>query len=197
MNKIVSVVQSIFADTKKLPFLIPPLGALLCVLIYRADPDALILQKWFLEIIALVLMGSAFSVAVFRVRIESNPLMKIMLAWSFAFFCREIHFAGTSTGVYIAAVLIAVWAWSWRERLAEPFRIGDFKTWVLTTGWAYFLTIIIQRRVFKHLPGMPDGFYILENDMHVEAEEFTEVIAHFCLLITCCCGFSSRFLRKK
>ena len=82
------------------------------------------------EVTALVVMGAAVAVSGFRALVEDNPLMPLLFAFCLAFFLREIHFAGTSKGVYIAAALIAVWAWRWRERLREPLGIGRFKAWL-------------------------------------------------------------------
>jgi hypothetical protein len=81
------------------------------------------------EIVALILTGASVAVSGFRIKVENNPLMLLLFTFCTAFFSREIHFVGTSNGVYIAVLIIAIWAWRWRERLAGPVNTGSFKSW--------------------------------------------------------------------
>ena len=197
MHKVFLLTKKVFYQVSPWPFLIPIAGALLCVLIFVLRPDALILQKPFLETVALILTGACFAVTAFRVKIEDNLLIRIFCLWTFIFFCREIHFAYTSDGVYIAALAIAIWIFIKRDALVEPLYSGSIKTWILTSSWAYFLAILVQRRFFKHLPLLPDAFYTFEHDIHVELEEFLEVVAHGILLVTTFCGFNPARLRHR
>jgi len=171
------------ADWK--PLLIAPASVLFVYFAVRMGWGAIV-AKPLLETIALVLTGSAFAVYGFRTITETNPLAKVMCVFSFAFFCREIHFPGTSTGIYIAVMGIAIWAWFLRKKLAKPFNTGRFKTWFFAMGWTYFLALLIQRRAFKHLFPLPE-FLALEQELHIATEEFLENIAHALLLATAFC----------
>ncbi len=142
------------------------------------------------EVTALVLTGAAVAVCGFRVLVEDNPLVPLLFAFCLAFFLREIHFAGTSKGVYIAAALIAYWAWRWRDRLGGPVSTGRFKAWLFAAGWAYFLALLVQRRFFKHV--FPDELLAWEQALVVPMEEWLEVVAHTLLLIMVFSGFSGR-----
>lgn len=151
---------------------------------------SLLMVKRPAEVTALILTGAAVAVSAFRVRVEDNPMMLPLCAFCLAFFLREIHFTGTSKGVYIAALLISIWVWRWRERLYEPFTTGAFKAWLFAAGWAYFLALLVQRRFFRHV--FPDALLAWERAVVVPMEEWLEVVAHALLLITVFSGFSGR-----
>ena len=174
-------------------FLIAPLAASIIAVVFAPERDIMVI-KGIPEFIALVLTGAAVAVSGFRLKIENSPLMPLLFAFCVAFFSREIHFAGTSTGVYIAVVLIALWAWLWRERLVNLVNTGRFKSWLFATGWAYLLALLVQRRFFKHV--FPDFLLAWEGHIHVPMEEWMEVVAHALLLVTVFSGFSGS-LRKR
>ena len=181
--------KSFFSNIDWRVFLIAPLGILLIAIIFEPQRDIFVI-KIVPEIMALVLTGAAVAVSGFRLRIEDNPLVLLMFAFCLAFFSREIHFAGTSTGVYIAVVAIGVWAWRWRERLVAPVNTGQFKSWLFAAGWTYFLALLIQRRFFKHV--FPESLLNWEHAMHVPMEEWMEVLAHALLLLTVLSGFNRK-----
>ena len=185
--------KSLFANIDARLFLIAPLAILIISIVFATERDIFIV-KVIPEYVALVLTGAAVAVSGFRLRIEANPMLPLMFAFCLAFFSREIHFAGTSTGVYVAVVLIAFWAWRWRERLVGPLNTGYFKSWLFATAWTYFLALLIQRRFFKHV--FPDAWLPWEQFIHVEMEEWMEVVAHGLLLVTVFSGFSWA-LRKR
>ncbi len=184
--------KGIFSNTDWRLFLIAPLGILIIAIVFEPQRE-IFLIKIVPEMMALVFTGAAVAVSGFRVRIENNPLVWLMFAFCLAFFSREIHFAGTSNGVYIAVIAIGVWAWRWRERLRVPVNTGYFKAWLYATGWTYFLALLIQRRFFKHV--FPASLLDWEHAMHVPMEEWMEVLAHALLLVTVFSGFSGK-LRK-
>lgn len=181
-----NLLHSIFYGVDFRPFLIAVVA-----IIFTATASLCgwksIVAKPLLETIALILTGAALAVYAFRAKTEQSPLTLIMSAFCFTFFCREIHFPGTSDGVYIGTAGIAVWAWFWRKRLIVPFHTGRFKTWFFAMGWTYFLALFIQRRAFKHLIPIPE-FLELEQALHIELEEALEVTAHALLLVTAFCG---------
>jgi hypothetical protein len=186
-------VKAFFSNLDWRLFLIAPLAAAIIALVFAPERDIMVI-KGIPEFMALVLTGAAVAVSGFRLKIENNPLMPLLFAFCLAFFSREIHFAGTSTGVYIVVVLIALWAWRWRERLVNPVNTGRFKSWLFAAGWAYLLALLVQRRFFKHV--FPDFLLAWEGHIHVPMEEWMEVVAHALLLVTVFSGFSGS-LRKR
>ena len=93
-----------------------------------------------------------------------------------ALFCREWHFAGTSTGIYIALALIGIWSFVYRKKLMEAIKSGPLKSWLNATFLTYILSQLIARRVFRSLLPM-------ENELHVPLEEVVETTAHLMLLV--------------
>ncbi len=174
-------------------FLIAPFAMLIIAFVFAPQRD-IYLIKGVPELMALVLTGAAVAVSGFRLKIEDNPLVPLMFAFCLAFFSREIHFAGTSNGVYIAVIAIGIWAWRWRGRIAASVNTGYFKTCLFATGWAYFLALLVQRRFFKHV--LPEPLLVWEHSIHVPMEEWLEVVAHALLLVTVFSGFSG-FLKKQ
>ena len=133
--------------------------------------------KHYNEILAVsVLMPSA--VLVFLVRVIKY---RTMFDWVFfilavAFLCREIHFYGTGTGVYVVAVFCGVLAWWQRDRILEELSgKNQLKAAIFCMCWTYLLALLIQRRVFKagRIPLLPD-----EAAAHITIEEVIENFAH-------------------
>ena len=46
-----------------------------------------------------------------------KPMHLILTVLTLALFCREWHFVGTSTGIYIALGVIGAWTFHWREKI--------------------------------------------------------------------------------
>ena len=118
-----------------------------------------------------------------------DPLHLILGCLSAAFLCREIPFAGTSVGVYVALVALVVWVVLWRKRLAAPLEHGQTKSWLLVTAGMYVLSQVIARRVFadRHL-GIHMGILPQEELLHIPMEEVCETVAHICLIVTSFAG---------
>ena len=145
-----------------------------------------VLRKGVLERAAIWLMVMAFVVWLNAALRARTALHVIMTALAFVFLCREIHFAGTSTGVYVGVVAVGVWAFAWRERLREPLDRGQVWPWLTATAWTYVLSQLVARRVFRFLP--------MEDPLHVPLEETVETVAHTMLVVT---AFADLMPRKK
>jgi hypothetical protein len=107
-----------------------------------------------------------------------RPIHLILTVLTIALFCREWHFTGTSTGIYISLVAIGIWTYLWREKIKPALQYRQFRIWLISTCATYFLSVLISRRLFKHL------FLPMEKQLHVPLEEVTETAAHLMLLIT-------------
>lgn len=130
------------------------------------------------ETAAIFIMSATVAIFLLRTILFRQPYDYLLLALSIAFLCREIHFQGTSKGVYVAVAIIGVWAWIWRDSILDAMEGKiTLKTAVAGMIWSYFISIIIQRRVFKHIP-LGDGFHNFEHSVHVALEEVTENASH-------------------
>ena len=102
----------------------------------------------------------------------------ILTILTIALFCREWHFKGTGIGIYVSLVAVGVWTYLWREKIKPALLHKQFRIWLISTCTTYFLSVLISRRLFKHL------FLPLEKQLHVPLEEVTETAAHLMMLIT-------------
>ena len=147
------------------------------------------------EVAAIWIMGSVSALFIFKTIVFREKSDMILAALAVSFLCREIHFAGTSRGVYIAISIIGVWTWLWRDALVEE--VGGrkhLKIAVFCMVWSYFISIIIQRRLFKEkrIPILPD-----EHLVHVALEEVTENFAHAAFFYTGLAGLYYSLKNRK
>ena len=141
------------------------------------------------EVLAVCLLAVAALVYLVRAWRGRTPVHIILTVLAVAFLCREIHFTGTDLGVYVTLVILAVWAWHWRDRLSTASRVGQFRPWLFAAGCTYVLAQLIARRAFgDHLP--------YDQVMHKYGwlEEAVETMAHILLLVT---AFADRFGRRR
>lgn len=78
------------------------------------------LHKGILETGALWVLGLALAICVLRTVMTRRPSLLWLTGVVTLFFCREIHFAGTSTAVYVGILtlcVIALWRPAWTEDL--------------------------------------------------------------------------------
>ncbi|MEO1994415.1 MAG: hypothetical protein ABGZ17_03985 [Planctomycetaceae bacterium] len=122
------------------------------------------------EPLALTLLGPAAVAFGLHALVGRDRLRLLLSLLAVAFYCREWHFAGTSKGVYVALGLLGVWGWIWRRSVMDSLADRRLLLPLIATGWAYLLSQLIARRVFRFVP--------LEDVLHVPAEEVTETMAH-------------------
>jgi hypothetical protein len=156
--------------------LVGPLSAGLVVLDARFDPDFETLDTR-LEAISpglLVVPLALYAIGAVRTR---NPLFTVLAALAFSLLCREIHFRGMDRAIYPMLAVVGFWALLWRKRLVEPLT-ADWRhtTWLIATAGAYVFALLMDRRVFKPIPG--------ENPIHSKLEEGAETMAHVVFIIT-------------
>jgi len=140
------------------------------------------------EIAAVFIMGATTAFFLLRSILFRKRYDCLLLALAVAFLCREIHFQGTSKGVYVAVGIIGAWAWIWRDSILDAMEgKTTLKTVIAGMIWSYFISIIIQRRVFKHVP-LGAEFHRFEQSVHVALEEVTENVAHSMFLLVALLG---------
>jgi len=148
------------------------------------------LSKSRLENAGVVLIAIVLGANAVRYYVRRNPVHLVFGALALAFVCREVHFTGTSSGVYVALVLIGAWVFLWRRKLAPSLFVRTFRVWLGSTAVTYVLSQLIARRVFRKL-NLP-----YEDAVNVPLEELVENVAHVMFLVTSLIGVSVRSGRK-
>ena len=156
------------------PLAVPLLGILAVYLADAMQWNHLIAKQPH-ETAALVLLSVALLVSTLRLIISRDRLHLVMTVAIAAMLCREIHFAGTHRGIYIAAALVALWCILWHRSLLKLVRNQPKGRWIVIAAWAYIAALLIQRRACKFLPD--------EQRLHVRLEEVLENIAHLFMII--------------
>ncbi len=125
------------------------------------------------------LLGIAACAFAARAAITRNPWHLILTCLVITLFCRELHFAGTSTGVYIALALIGAWIIVWNKKLRAIPVDWRLTSWLIAAIWAYALAQLVDRRMFgpKYLNLIPD-----ERIIHSTVEEAMETLAHLLMI---------------
>ncbi|HET6430405.1 MAG TPA: hypothetical protein VFJ30_18465 [Phycisphaerae bacterium] len=142
------------------------------------------LPAW-LETAAIWLVAAATTVLAARTCLTRNPLHLIVTVLAANLLCREIHFAGTTTAVFVVGGLCVAWAVLWREKIARAGRDSRFVSWLLAALWAYLLSQLVAKRIFsaRHLGWIPN-----EQAIHTSLEEVVETAAHLMFLAAALVG---------
>jgi len=170
------------------PLLIGPVVIIIVYTSYLLNPtpSCWVGNKPMLEMLALYFTSIATIIYFIRAITSKNPVFIILTTLAAAFLCREIHFEGTSTGIYIALVGLGIWGILWQDKIFEGLEKGKLLQWTVATFSIYLLSQLVARRVFRFMP--------LEDTLHVPFEEMLESGAHIALIIT---AFSDLFFRKR
>lgn len=155
------------------------LGPVAMALVYIAEATGReeLVSRGFNEQMALVLVGIPlvlFALQAIIFRSEFHLFMAVLCA---AFFCREWHFYGTSRGIYIALVLLGTWAAIRRVNFDRIVGKGHLRIWIIAMLVTYLLSQLIARRVFKHIPILPN-----EGQLHISLEETVETAGHLTMI---------------
>lgn len=129
------------------------------------------------ESMALFFLGISLINFILQAGVFRSQFHLFMGCLSGSFFCREWHFAGTSTGVYVALVLLGIWAFKQRRLFGKFIRKDWFRILLFSTFATYLLSQLIARRVFRHL------YLPQEAQLHINLEETVETTAHVMLII--------------
>jgi hypothetical protein len=168
------------------PLLLGPIAMVLVYIANGTDTEGLFSSRTN-EGMALILVGTSvvlFALQAIIFRSEFHLFMAVLCA---AFFCREWHFYGTSRGIYIALVLLGIWAVIRRVDFARIVGNGHLKIWIVTMMATYLLSQLIARRVFKHIPILPN-----EAHLHIPLEETMETLAHLTMIVVCIIALKAR-----
>ena len=160
------------------------------IYVARADNINWFLEKGPQENLALILISSAafFMLIASIISKQLAPAFVCVLAVNF--FIREldqtpITIAGatfalrTKVYIYVALAIMAAWGF-WQEKKIIPFfnKYTLLRTMMLGVITTYFVSQLIARRVFKHIPILPH-----EHEIHIPLEEVTENYGHLFFLV--------------
>ncbi len=133
------------------------------------------------EFIAMPLVGIAL-LLFFITALSSGKLIAWLLALLSAnFLWREWNQLGARHGVYVIIALIAfIWIKKYKDIVADFNRPG-IGVAIISSGWTYFFSQLISKRIFKAQLGLPG--LLDEAILHVQFEELSETVAHISLII--------------
>jgi hypothetical protein len=144
-----------------------------------------VMSKGFNEILAPIVLGLAGLIFLARWRQERQPLMLLLSVLDAALFCRELHFAGTTKGIYVALALIAVWAMLWWRHIATDLRESDTTSVLLFALMTYALSQAVARRAFRGILPLEAQSDLFRTGL----EESLENLAHLSMLLVAILGF--------
>ena len=152
------------------------MGVLIYAGIYTLPP-------WFSEQCALILPAIFAGICIIRFLATRHLFFIWATTLLIVLFCREIHFRGTTTGVYVGFAIVIMFMLLKYDKLNEFLNNPIFLTFFAVGFASYFLTYTIDQRWWKALiPG--------EEIFHTHLEEFMEVFGH------CVIGFTLVLSRK-
>ncbi len=175
---------------KTISLIIPSLIGIGIIYIGENQGWSFLKKKEYHEALAIGLMSMVVIATSTSLLLKRKYVDIMFFAVSAAFLCREIHFYGTHKGVYIAVLAVAVWAFFKQKEIFKEFNQNIILKRVWTgTMLAYFITLLIQRRAFRHI--LP-----AESDLHIYLEEITENIAHLFFYFTALISISINKIKE-
>jgi len=152
--------------------------------------------EWFLgkggeETLALILMGGTISLLFVATLKFRNIASLFLLVLAVNFLIRELDktpitlpgietfVMRTKSYIYIALGVMAAWGiWQEKKIIAFFYEFPLTKIMFLGVFSSYFISQLIARRLFKHIPILPN-----EHEYHIAFEEITENAAHIFFLV--------------
>lgn len=108
--------------------------------------------KDFQEVLGPSLLAAAVVLAIYLWVVERHACRAWMICLPAALLCREIHFSGTGTGIYVALVLLAVYSVRYRQSLQPVWNCHATSClWLGGCSW-YLLAVTVDSGVWKFLP---------------------------------------------
>ena len=172
-------------------WLIPPIVLVGWVVWANSMGFPRMFSDW-LEKAAIPLLSVATALFAVRTLVTRNPLHLLVTFLAGDLLCREIHFAGTTAGVFVVFGLLVAWAVLWRRQILRAAMDRRFLSWLLAALWAYLLSQLVAKRIFsaRHLGWVPN-----EDFIHTSLEEVVETTAHLMFIVAALVGSWARWPR--
>ncbi len=106
----------------------------------------------YMEWAALRVLPVATIYAAIRFAIQRECFFLWLVGLSAVLFCRELHFAGTSAGVYVGLVVLLWIAMHWYWSFASYWSSRTVMTILLSIFFLYFLAVTLDRNLWKFIP---------------------------------------------
>jgi len=139
------------------------LGVLIALNVMQFD-------KQTLERAAEVVLLQTFLVAAGRYWLERHAIWGWGMGMAVILFCRELHFVGTSIGVYLGFGLLMLWFARRYPEWSKDYRLRPSLGFLVAALSTYAVSFTIDQRWWR---GMP-----FEAEIHTRLEETLEVCAH-------------------
>lgn len=127
------------------------------------------------EVLGPSLLAAAVLVATLQWAMERSFCRGWMLALPAVLLCRELHFPGTGTGVYVGLAALTLTAVRHRARLQPVWNCSSLGGWWFGALSWYVLAVSIDSGAWKFLPHA--------HWWSVNLEETLESGGHFCILL--------------
>ena len=147
-----------------------------------------LLSKGLNEVAAPVILGVAVLVMLARWLGERQPLILLLLVLDAIFLCRELHFEGTTKGVYVALFLLGIWTALWWRNIRDDLRRSTTTPYLLFGFMTYVLSQAVARRAFRGILPLEADFDVFRTGL----EEVLENVAHLTMLFVALRGFTRK-----
>jgi hypothetical protein len=138
--------------------------------------------KDFQEVLGPSLLGAAVSVAAFQCLLRANICRAWMLCIPTILLCRELHFAGTGTGVYLGLIAIVWFGCRNSTRLQPVWTCRNVSGCWFGAACFYALAVSVDSGLWKFLPHF--------SWWGVNLEETVESMGHLLILAGSLCGIA-------
>ena len=135
------------------------------------------LKEETMETVALVVVAAAMAIVLLRLATARRPFFIWLTVLIAALTCREIHFEGTSAGIYVAFAVLLIAAWLKHPMFEEYFASRTVTTLLAMAFFSYFLAKSLDQHWWKAIPGEPTFERPVEETMEVIGHVFMAILA--------------------
>ncbi len=153
---------------------ITPIVCLLTGLLYSAGMlGAERPLKDMMENISPPILAVAAGLALVRLAISKSPYFIWLAILCGSLFCRELHFEGTSIGIYVALVILLLVAGLKYSLFAEYFSSRTVITLVTCVFFTYFIAMTFDQRWYTFIPNARKYYRPVGEIIEVTGHIFT------------------------
>lgn len=153
-----NMARSIWSQLPRGWWLIPSAGIGLLLMLASGQGLSWFVGKYaltgkdFQEVLGPSILAAAVVTACYLWLVERHVTRAWMICLPVALLCRELHFAGTGTGIYVALVAIGIYSVQHRTKLQPVWDChATTRLWLGACSW-YVLAVSVDSGVFKFLP---------------------------------------------